>query len=140
MPSNDVMIFVRQLLAGKSLDTGVRGTVTDIVKIATLDNSDPAVYLFQLDVAGFLYIDFGCTREAELQDIQIGDEIVAHTPPPETEAHPIFLLLSKPQPEKEPEEIEISEAIDTEKQWKNEDVAAFDPTARDEQRETAAVQ
>ncbi|MDD5026827.1 MAG: hypothetical protein PHH13_05685 [Candidatus Peribacteraceae bacterium] len=130
----DIMQFVRELLEDKPSNIGVRGIVTHVIKMQMPDPKDPAVYMYQIEVNGYLYCDVACTREPELQDMQVGDEVLSHRPTPEAEGFPIFLLLTK-APEKT--EVGTSQGVGWEadkKMWENKDVAPFDPSAKDEER------
>ncbi len=122
---SDIVQFVREMLEGKPQHIAVRGIVTHVIRCYTPDPTDPIVYEFQLEINGFLYSDFGCTRDPELSDIKVGDEILCQNPAPEGEGYPTFLVLSK-APLKAEEKEEATEA-----EFEAPDGEPFDPNAHD---------
>ena len=138
------MAFVRELLEDKPHTIGVRGTVVHVVKIPTDVLGDPIVYLYQVEVNGYVYQDIACTRDPELKDMKMGDEVLSHRPAPDMEGFPIFLLLTKAPymkvgPDEMKEETEVGASDPLAMEEASSVTRPFNTLERDALREEAIV-
>ena len=90
----DVMQFIRELFEDASTSVGLQGMITHAIQIQDLREEDPALFLLQADIEGYLYSDMVMTRDPNLLEIKEGSQVLFQIPVPGTEGYPAFILMN----------------------------------------------